>query len=169
MSKKQTKTPTKKNKKGSNAANATLVDGISRKDLLAFSTGFILVVVAIFFLVAFVSYIENTYDIVDGLVQVIGRLMLFELESVVVDLIGGLEKFGRRNPRLRELYPYKALAYFRMGYYGYFMSYLKKCQRMCPENARAVLSFLFPKGMEPQDYYQYMANNLSRIVEEKGF
>ena len=68
MSKKQTKTPAKKNKKGSNAANSTLVDGIGKKDLLTFSTGFILVVVAIFFLVAFVSYLytgQADYDLLE--------------------------------------------------------------------------------------------------------
>ena len=120
-------------------------------------------------MIYFASYIENESDIVDGLVQVVGRLLLFGLVTVVVELIGGMEKFGRRNPRVKELYPYKALAYLRMGSYKDFLIYLKKSQRLCPEHARNVLSFLFPEGMEPKDYYQYMTNNLSKIVEKKSF
>ena len=118
-------------------------------------------------MLCFVDFIEGSTDVVGNVLQVVGGFMLFGMEPIAVELISVLENFGKFYPKLKILYPYKALAYLRTGNYNGFMTYLKKSQRMCPEQARNVLSDLFPEGMNPQDYYQYMTENLSTIVKEK--
>jgi hypothetical protein len=42
-----------------------------------------------------------------------------------------------------------------------FMKYLKIAVDKNPKEARSVLGRLFPEGMDPQDYYEYMLNNLN--------
>ena len=72
MSKKQTKTTAKKNRKESaysGSADLNVFAGVPKRDLLSFSFGFILAIFAIFLLVAFVSYLYTgavDYDILES-------------------------------------------------------------------------------------------------------
>ncbi|MBQ9641439.1 MAG: DNA translocase FtsK [Bacteroidaceae bacterium] len=75
MSKKQTKTIGKKNKRATadpDAVHLNVVEGIAKKDLFSFILGFILVVMAIFLLVSFVSYLYTgavDFDKIEGICQ----------------------------------------------------------------------------------------------------
>ncbi|MBQ9362269.1 MAG: tetratricopeptide repeat protein, partial [Bacteroidaceae bacterium] len=108
----------------------------------------------------FVSYVEGMPDVIDATVQVVIRLLLYDLETIAIELINAVEKFGKIYPKLNHLYPYKALAYVRILKYEKFLVYLKKSQEQCPELAKEVLSALFPEDMNPKDYYQYMLKTL---------
>ncbi|MBR2155203.1 MAG: tetratricopeptide repeat protein [Bacteroidaceae bacterium] len=108
----------------------------------------------------FVSYVEGMPDVIDATVQVVIRLLIYELETIAIELISTVEKFGTIYPKLCHLYPYKALAYIRTYQYDKFLRYLKRSQEQCPELTREVLSDLFPEDMNPKDYYQYMLKNL---------
>lgn len=59
-----------------------------------------------------------------------------------------------------EGYAYMALCCWDSGRYSEFMEYLQKACQKNPQEARMVLSMLFPEGVEPQDYYEYMKGKL---------
>ena len=64
MSKKQDKTNSnkgKKGKKGTETASFNVIEGITKKELSGFVVGFILLVVAVFLLIAFCSYLYTGY------------------------------------------------------------------------------------------------------------
>ena len=63
-------------------------------------------------------------------------------------------------PDFSEGYAYMALCCHDLGKTDEFMRYLKKAAEVNPYETRLVLSYLFPQGMEPKDYYEYMQEQL---------
>ena len=59
-------------------------------------------------------------------------------------------------------YSYMALCCCNLGKNEEFMHYLKLATEKNPREARNVLSGLFPKGMEPNEYYQYTMNKFNK-------
>lgn len=58
-------------------------------------------------------------------------------------------------------YSYMALCCWDMKRNEEFMHYLKTATDKNPNEAKNVLGHLFPKGTKPEDYYNYMYNNLN--------
>lgn len=61
-----------------------------------------------------------------------------------------------------EGYAYMALCCYDLGRTAEFLTYLREAARRNAYEARLVLGFLFPDGMEPKDYYQYMKDKLNQ-------
>jgi tetratricopeptide (TPR) repeat protein len=55
-----------------------------------------------------------------------------------------------------EGYSYMALCCYDLKRSDEFITYLKKACEVNPQEAKAILGHLFPRGMKPSDYYSYM-------------
>lgn len=55
---------------------------------------------------------------------------------------------------------YMALCYLELGQRDSFLFNLKKAAANSPDEARMILGHLFPEGMSPADYYDYMVNKI---------
>lgn len=55
---------------------------------------------------------------------------------------------------------YMALCYLENGQRGYFLLNLEKAAANRPDEARIILGHLFPEGMDPAEYYEYMLKKL---------
>ena len=49
-----------------------------------------------------------------------------------------------------------ALCCYDLKRYDEFLEYLQKALKLNPQEARLVLSHLFPDGMKPEEYYEHM-------------
>ena len=65
------------------------------------------------------------------------------------------------GPDYDEGYAYMALCCWDLNKPKEFMKYLEEAVRRNPQEAGIVLSSLFPEGMEPKDYTQFMKDKLS--------
>ena len=61
-----------------------------------------------------------------------------------------------------EGYGYMALCCYELKHDQEFLDYLQICCKRNPEEAKLVLSHLFPEGMKPEDYYEYMLKELKK-------
>ncbi|MBP5425894.1 MAG: tetratricopeptide repeat protein [Prevotella sp.] len=61
-----------------------------------------------------------------------------------------------------EGYGYMALCCYELKHDQEFLDYLEICCKRNPEEAKLVLSHLFPEGMKPKDYYEYMLKELKK-------
>lgn len=61
-----------------------------------------------------------------------------------------------------EGYGYMALCCYELKRDQEFLDYLKICCNRNPNEAKLVLSHLFPEGMKPEDYYGYMVKELKK-------
>jgi tetratricopeptide (TPR) repeat protein len=61
-----------------------------------------------------------------------------------------------------EGYSYMVLCCRDLGKGKEFLHYLKLASEKNPKEARTVLSGLFPNGMDPKDYYQYILNQSNK-------
>ena len=61
-----------------------------------------------------------------------------------------------------EGYGYMALCCYELKHDQEFLDYLEICCKRNPEEAKLVLSHLFPEGMKPEDYYEYMLKELKK-------
>lgn len=57
-----------------------------------------------------------------------------------------------------EGYGYMALCCYELKRHDEFLKYLKEACRRNPQEARLVLAHLFPEGLKPEAYYEYMLN-----------
>ena len=85
---------------------------------------------------------------------------LFENQYVNTSYNLFLSFFNHVNDDWNEGYAYMALCCMVMKKDDEFMEYLKLATEKNPKEAKAVLSSFFPEGMKPQDYYEYMSNQL---------
>ncbi|MBR1687791.1 MAG: tetratricopeptide repeat protein, partial [Prevotella sp.] len=78
------------------------------------------------------------------------------------DLFGKLIAIsdGNEDKDLSGEYCYMALCYRELLQYDEFLEYLQKAVETNPAVAKIVLSHLFPGDMQPEDYYQYMYNQI---------
>lgn len=61
-----------------------------------------------------------------------------------------------------EGYAYMALCCYDLKKNDEFMKYLKKACEVNPKECRIVLAHLFPNGVAPEDYYEYMRDQITR-------
>lgn len=61
-----------------------------------------------------------------------------------------------------EGYGYMALCCYDLKRDQEFLDYLEICCNLNPNEAKLVLSHLFPEGMKPEDYYGYMVKELKK-------
>lgn len=61
-----------------------------------------------------------------------------------------------------EGYAYMALCCHDLKKWDEFLHYLKEACRLNPKECQLALSHLFPEGVEPQDYYQFMIEKLRK-------
>ncbi|MBQ9641438.1 MAG: tetratricopeptide repeat protein [Bacteroidaceae bacterium] len=108
----------------------------------------------------FISYVEGNPDVIEATLQVVVRLIIFNLETIALQLIDTIEQLTPPISNIHRLYPYKALAYIRLNQYDKFLRYLKKSLETSPTLTHDVLADLFPEDMNPKDYYQYMIEKL---------
>lgn len=85
---------------------------------------------------------------------------LFENQYVNTSYNLFLSFFNHVDDDWNEGYAYMALCCMVMKKDDEFMEYLKLATEKNPKEAKAVLSSFFPEGMKPQDYYEYMSNQL---------
>lgn len=57
-------------------------------------------------------------------------------------------------------YAYMALCCYNLKHYEEFLTYLKKACELNPEEAHTVIAHMFPEGMKPKDYYQYIKDKI---------
>lgn len=67
-----------------------------------------------------------------------------------------------RNSDLREGYAYYAACCYILDEKEKFLSSLKKAVEYNPEEARQTLGYIFPEGMDVEDYYQYMLKQIRK-------
>jgi tetratricopeptide (TPR) repeat protein len=60
----------------------------------------------------------------------------------------------------KDGYAYMALCCYNLKRYDEFLTYLKKACEINPHETSTVISHLFPEGMKPQDYYQYIKDKM---------
>ena len=70
--------------------------------------------------------------------------------------------FNVVNDDWKDGYAYMALCCRDMKKYDEFLVFLKKACTINPKEAKTVLSHLFPKEVEPKDYYIYIKNKLKQ-------
>ena len=58
-----------------------------------------------------------------------------------------------------ELHIYMAACYKELGMKEPFLEHLQIAVEQDPEESRQVLSYMFPQGMDPSDYYSYIQNS----------
>jgi len=85
---------------------------------------------------------------------------LFENQYVNTSYNLFLSFFNHVDDNWNEGYAYMALCCMVMKKDDEFMEYLKLATEKNPKEAKAVLGTFFPEGMKPQDYYEYMLNQL---------
>ena len=73
-----------------------------------------------------------------------------------------LKKFiGNADTDWNEGYAYMALCCWDLKHYDEFLTYLQEAVARNPKEARLVLGNLFPKEIQPKDYYEYIRNKIS--------
>jgi len=60
-----------------------------------------------------------------------------------------------------EGYAYMALVCYDLKKYDEFLSYLKTACQRCPQECQIALSHIFPDGVEPKEYYEYIKEKMS--------
>jgi tetratricopeptide (TPR) repeat protein len=63
-----------------------------------------------------------------------------------------------------EGYSYMALCCYDLKRYDEFLGFLKKACKLNPQEARLVLSHLFPEDMKPDEYYEYMKSKIDNSL-----
>jgi tetratricopeptide (TPR) repeat protein len=71
------------------------------------------------------------------------------------------------DPDFNKGYAYMALCCYDLKKWDEFMDYLRQSVEQNPREARIVLGFLFPQGMEPADYVSYMEQHLPENEKTK--
>lgn len=67
------------------------------------------------------------------------------------------KRFFKAMPKdFKDGYSYMALCCYEMKNSDDFLAYLKKAVAVNPNEARKVMGHLFPEGMAPEDYYNYI-------------
>ena len=59
----------------------------------------------------------------------------------------------------KDGYAYLATCCYELGKTDEFLECLKKAAINTPSDLKMLLGRLFPEGMKPEDYYQYLINN----------
>jgi tetratricopeptide (TPR) repeat protein len=65
-------------------------------------------------------------------------------------------------PDFNKGHAYMALCCYDLGKSDEFMEYLQKSVEINPREAKIVLGFLFPQGMEPSEYVKYMEARIKK-------
>ena len=65
-------------------------------------------------------------------------------------------------PDFNKGHAYMALCCHDLGKNDEFLEYLRKSVEINPREAKLVLGFLFPEGMEPNEYVNYMEQRLNK-------
>ena len=63
-----------------------------------------------------------------------------------------------------EGFSYMALCCYDLKRYDEFLGFLKKVCKLNPQEARLVLSHLFPEDMKPNEYYEYMKSKIDNSL-----
>ena len=63
-------------------------------------------------------------------------------------------------PDFNEGYAYMALVCYDLKHYDEFLSYLKTACERCPKECQTALAHIFPAGVEPKDYYNYIKDRM---------
>jgi len=70
--------------------------------------------------------------------------------------------FSETKENWNEGYSYMALCCRDLGKDKEFIHYLKLAAEKNPKEAKTVLGSMFPEGMEPREYYDYLSNKLNK-------
>ena len=79
------------------------------------------------------------------------------------DNILAYKMFGmlfKSNKNWHDGYAYYAACCYSLCKWDEFLNNLDKAARYTPQDAKLVLGKLFPKNMDPKDYYQYMSDKI---------
>lgn len=68
--------------------------------------------------------------------------------------------FAMVNSDNKDGYAYMALCCYDLKYYEEFLSYLKRACEVNPAECHNILHELFPEGMKPENYYEYIKNKM---------
>jgi len=69
--------------------------------------------------------------------------------------------FAAEGDNFNQGYAYLTLCYWDLKMLNEFLYYLKIAVERNPQEAKTVLSDIFPKDIEPKDYYNYITNKLN--------
>ena len=108
---------------------------------------------------AFKQAIQNSGNAPRVMLRII--VSLYDNRFVKATYAMFLKFFEVVGPDYDEGYAYMALCCWDLNKPKEFMKYLEEAVRRNPQEAGIVLSSLFPEGMEPKDYTQFMKDKLS--------
>lgn len=70
--------------------------------------------------------------------------------------------FAMVNSDNKDGYAYMALCCYDLKYYEEFLSYLKRACEVNPAECHNILHELFPEGMKPENYYEYIKDKIKQ-------
>jgi len=105
----------------------------------------------------FISYIQNQDDVVNAVVKIATRLIVFNLDPVALELLDIIERTSVNYEGTENIYPYKALIYLRRKDYKLAAQYMKLGELHCPELTQWVLSDNIPVGMSLSRYCEIIS------------
>lgn len=105
----------------------------------------------------FITYIQSQEDVVQAVLKIVSRLIVFRLDGVALELLGIVERTSSDSPGYVNIYPYKAYILLRKKDYQEAARYLKLSEKFCPQIAQRVLSEFIPVGMPLARYCELIA------------
>ncbi len=105
----------------------------------------------------FINYVESQKDVVEAVLKIVARLIMFNLDFVALELLDIAERTTETYLRHEQIYPYKALIYLRQKDYKHAAKYLELSNKLCPDVAQWVLSDQIPTGMSLERYCELIS------------
>ena len=92
------------------------------------------------------------------------RIVISLFDNQYVDLSYAMLKnlYDNIDKDFKEGYPYMALCCLELKKSEEFLSYLQKAIKASKEDTKAVLGHLFPKEMEPEEYYKFIKKQIDK-------
>ena len=109
---------------------------------------------------AFKKALIQSDDYSRTMLQII--VSLYDNHYIAVSYIILKQLLADKKEDWNEGYSYMALCCRDLGYDQEFLHYLKLAAEKNPKEAKTVFGSLFPDGIEPKDYYDYISNKLNK-------
>ena len=104
----------------------------------------------------FVSYIESQENVVEAVIKIVARLLVFSLDYVALDLLDVVERMQESYAGAEKIFPYKALIYIRQKDYPKASRYVKLSTERCRNLAEWLLAEYIPEGMSLERYSEWL-------------
>jgi len=107
----------------------------------------------------FLRFVENQDDVVDAVIAIVSRLILFKMDDTALELLDLVEKREEGNRGVERIYPYKALIYLRDKDDELAAKYMEMGIEKCRELTEDVLKDYVPMGMTLERYVEVLGRS----------